>query len=66
MESVTEPTRARRSGETRILVLHYTRKGWTPREIAYHLDITTQAVHQHLARLREDGELPPRSENGGA
>lgn len=38
-------------------MLALTRAGHTPRQIAKQLDISTQAVYQHLRRLRESGEL---------
>jgi hypothetical protein len=40
-------------------VLSSTRAGLNPREISLALGISTQRVYQHLARLRELGELPP-------
>jgi DNA-binding CsgD family transcriptional regulator len=40
------------------MVLALIRAGHTPRQIAKQLDISTQAVYQHLRRLRADGELP--------
>jgi DNA-binding CsgD family transcriptional regulator len=40
------------------VVLAHTKRGLRPREIALLLGISTQAVYQHLDRLRRDGELP--------
>lgn len=42
----------RPAGETRYKVRDLTKKGLTPREISLRLGITTQAVYQHLHRLR--------------
>lgn len=43
---------------TRETVRDMYRAGRSVREIAAALGISTQAVYQHLARLRRDGELP--------
>lgn len=43
---------------TRALVRALAERGLSPREISEHLGITRQRVHQHLRRLRADGELP--------
>lgn len=43
---------------TRQTVRDMYRAGRSVREIAAALGISTQAVYQHLARLRRDGELP--------
>jgi hypothetical protein len=40
---------------TRRVVRTKTARGWTPREIALSLGISTQAVYKHLAKIREDG-----------
>jgi predicted transcriptional regulator len=45
-------------GETRGLVLDLFRTGKGAREIAGELEISTQAVNQHLRSLRDAGELP--------
>lgn len=45
-------------GETRRLVKRRVDEGLGPREIALELGISTQAVYQHIASLREAGELP--------
>lgn len=46
-------------GETRALVKQHVKKGLRTREIALLLGISTQSTNQHIARLRELGELPP-------
>lgn len=48
-------------GETIRLVKDRFEAGLTPREIALGLGISTQAVHQHLARLRDAGQLEEAS-----
>lgn len=45
---------------TRDTVLKMTRKRINPRTIALSLGISTQAVYEHLKRLRADGLLPPK------
>ena len=47
----------RRSRTTRQEVLRLTRVGLTARQIAGVLGISTQAVYQHLAKLRAEGAL---------
>lgn len=47
------------AGETRALVKRYAKQGLSPRDIGKLLDISTQAVYQHLHALRAAGELPP-------
>jgi hypothetical protein len=34
-------------------VKKYLSRGWTPRQIALHMGISTQAVYDHMARIRE-------------
>lgn len=46
-----------RNEPTRQRVLRMTKDGLTPRQIALALGISTQAVYQHLARLRKEGLL---------
>lgn len=43
-------------GVTRADVERLSHEGHSPRSIARLLDISTQAVYQHLARIRKDGE----------
>ena len=42
---------------TREKVLRLTKAGVKPREIGYLCNISVQAVHKHLRKLRRDGEL---------
>ncbi len=44
-------------GETKALVLRYLKQGLSIREIAQLCGISTQAVHQHIRRLRAEGAL---------
>jgi len=46
-------------GATRQLVKRHHANGLSPRDIARLLEISTQAVYQHLQALREAGGLPP-------
>jgi DNA-directed RNA polymerase specialized sigma24 family protein len=50
-----EKTTSKEESPTRRVVRLKTAKGWTPREIALSLGISTQAVYKHLAKIREDG-----------
>jgi hypothetical protein len=43
----------RRPGETKAMVKKMHKAGHRPRDIAAELGISTQAVYQHLAELRE-------------
>lgn len=43
----------------RSAVLSRLQAGQSPRDVAEALGISTQRVYQHMARLRELGELPP-------
>lgn len=45
-------------GETRERVKEYAEKGLNPSEIGRVLGISREAARQHIARLREAGELP--------
>jgi DNA-binding CsgD family transcriptional regulator len=36
--------------------------GLRPRQVALALGISIQRVHQHITKLRELGELPPKEE----
>ena len=40
--------------ETRERVRELTEAGYTPRQIARALDVSTQAVYQHLKRIRAE------------
>jgi hypothetical protein len=60
---MSQPTKTggakRGVGETRQLVKRYAKQGHSPRDIAKLLEVSTQAVYQHLHALRAAGELPP-------
>ena len=45
-------------GQTRALVKDYAGKGLGPTEIGRLLGISREAARQHIARLRQAGELP--------
>jgi predicted ArsR family transcriptional regulator len=49
-------------GETREKVRELSLKGLSAREIGSDLEISTQAVYQHLQVLRESGALPEPEE----
>jgi transposase len=51
---------------TRERVLGLTIKGHSARAIALELDLSTQAIYWHLARLRASGELPDPRREGAA
>jgi DNA-binding CsgD family transcriptional regulator len=53
----------RQGATTREQVLRLTRAGLTPRQIAVSLGLSTQAIYQHITKLRELGELPPKEES---
>jgi predicted ArsR family transcriptional regulator len=44
-------------GKTRAMILRLTLEGYGVRDIAIRCGISTQAVNQHLRRLRDDGDL---------
>lgn len=51
----------RGAGETRRLVKRRYEQGCSVREIATFVGVSTQAVYEHLKRLREAGELKEAS-----
>lgn len=51
----------RGAGETRQMVLALVLQGLKTRAIAELAGISTQAVNQHLARLRADGQLKEKA-----
>jgi transposase len=48
----------RMAGETRAMVLRHKLNGLTTRQIAQLCEVSTQAIYEHLERLRSDGLLP--------
>lgn len=52
----SQVNRGKAPGVTKGEVKRLTADGFTPRQIARLLDISTQAVYQHLQALRRDGE----------
>lgn len=55
-------TTKRGGNDTREAVRDLALAGIKPPRIAYLLGVSRQAVHQHLASLRRDGELPELEE----
>jgi predicted ArsR family transcriptional regulator len=58
MSTITSPSSADITDKQRE-VLSLVEEGKTPTEIGKAMDISSQAVHGHLRRLREAGVLPP-------
>ena len=57
----SDVARKRPDGETKQIVLGRIKAGWSNREIALDLGISTQAVHQHIQKLRAEGQLEEAS-----
>lgn len=51
-----------RPGEMRAQVVAMAKARVSVRRIAYALDLSTTAVHEHIRKARELGELPPKEE----